>query len=319
MPSYYLIADILPNLIAMGYPADKVQKYYRNNIEEVKDFFETRHKGHYKLYNLCSERHYDPVKFHGRVSSFPIDDHNPPEFTKIKAFCEDVKNWLEANSDNVAAIHCKAGKGRTGVMVCSYIIHAEHCDNAVAALDLYAERRTKDMKGVTIPSQRRYVHYYEKLIKSNIEYHATTILMSSIIIKPTPWRRKVDYMIVISEGNHVVYEHRILEKSQKSSKEEPLCLAFAPFLRLKGDVKIDVYRSVNKPSCRLFTIWFNTFFVDLEHKTLVKSLTNGGPSTTNNVIPVYVSSSPTSPLNDPHRNPLRTSNSQNHSQPRQKR
>lgn len=311
--------DILPNLIAMGYPADKVQRLYRNSIDEVKNFFEERHKGHYKIYNLCSERHYDPTKFHNRVASFPIDDHNPPKFELIKMFCEDVKKWLGENSNNVAAIHCKAGKGRTGVMVCSYIIHAALCDNAIAALNLYAERRTKDNKGVTIPSQRRYVHYYEKLIKSNIEYHATAIFIESIITKPMPIRRKVDYVFVVRQGKRTLFQETISEKTHKSSKEEHIYLPINNSLRLEGDVKVDVYKNVTKRSARLFSIWFNTFFVDLEYKSLQKSISNGGPSSTKkNVIPVYVSSSPTLPLND-HRNPLCTSNSQNHPHSHQKR
>ena len=37
-----------------------------------------------------SERSYDIQRFHSRVSVYPFDDHNPPEFGQMRPFCEDV-------------------------------------------------------------------------------------------------------------------------------------------------------------------------------------------------------------------------------------
>lgn len=58
--------------------------------------------------------------------------------------------------------------------------------NAEEALRLYAEKRTRNGQGVTIPSQRRYVQYYSRLLSSSLTYVPTPLRLTSIRIEGLP-------------------------------------------------------------------------------------------------------------------------------------
>eukprot|EP01041_Mallomonas_annulata_P005660 gene5660-11421_t len=174
-------------IIAMGFPSSGQEGIYRNNAIDVKEFLSSKHASNYKVFNLCSERSYSPDLFDGRVSCYPFDDHNPPPMRMFLPFCEDAHQWLLSSSNNVMAVHCKAGKGRTGVMVCAYLIFIGYFDDADECMSYYADVRTDDSKGITIPSQRRFIRYFAELCKavphsdekSLIELRHTMCLCSS--------------------------------------------------------------------------------------------------------------------------------------------
>jgi phosphatidylinositol-3,4,5-trisphosphate 3-phosphatase/dual-specificity protein phosphatase PTEN len=155
------LSYITPRIIAMGFPSADYEAAFRNPLSEVQRFFNTKHAGHYKIYNLCSERQYESSVFHA-AERFPFNDHNTCPFTLLSSLFKSIDAWLGANPANVIGIHCKAGKGRTGLCVAAYLVHSGVCVTATDALKYFADARTNDGKGVTIPSQIRYVGYYEK-------------------------------------------------------------------------------------------------------------------------------------------------------------
>ncbi|TLD38291.1 dual specificity phosphatase [Venturia nashicola] len=67
-------------------------------------------------------------------------------------------------SKRVVVVHCKAGKGRSGTASCSYLISEEGWTKE-AAVERFTERRMRpgwNQKGVSIPSQLRWLGYVER-------------------------------------------------------------------------------------------------------------------------------------------------------------
>ncbi|XP_054786416.1 phosphatidylinositol 3,4,5-trisphosphate 3-phosphatase and protein-tyrosine-phosphatase PTEN2A [Prosopis cineraria] len=163
---------ITENIIAMGFPAGDlssgffgyVEGLYRNHMEEVIKFFETHHKGKYKVYNLCSERLYDASLFEGKVASFPFDDHNCPPMQLVISFCQSAYAWLKQDIENVVVVHCKAGMARTGLMISSLLLFLKFFPTAEESIDYYNQKRCFDGKGLVLPSQIRYVKYFERVL-----------------------------------------------------------------------------------------------------------------------------------------------------------
>eukprot|EP01065_Artemidia_motanka_P046780 TRINITY_DN7173_c0_g1_i2.p1 TRINITY_DN7173_c0_g1~~TRINITY_DN7173_c0_g1_i2.p1 ORF type:complete len:682 (+),score=25.65 TRINITY_DN7173_c0_g1_i2:232-2277(+) len=161
--------DGAKTLIAMGYPASGSEALYRNSMDEVERFFTTYHLGAYKVYNLCSEKSYIAEKLEGRWVRFGFEDHNPPPLSLLPLVLGNIDEWLSRSPRHVAAVHCKAGKGRTGTVLCAYCGHSPE-----SALTQFGGERTQDGKGVTIPSQKRYVAYAASLRREGKKYYLPT-------------------------------------------------------------------------------------------------------------------------------------------------
>ena len=157
------LSYITTRIIAMGFPSTGNEGIFRNHADHVTDFLSQKHGEKVKVYNLCSERDYPVSLFNGRVAKYPFDDHNPPPMQMFLPFCEDVKQWLDSDPENVVAIHCKAGKGRTGVMICAYMLYIGEWDDADECMAFYGVARTYNGKGVTIPSQKRFIRHFADL------------------------------------------------------------------------------------------------------------------------------------------------------------
>lgn len=121
------LSYITPRIIAMGYPSSGAEALYRNPLSEVQRFFEERHSGHYKVYNLCKEREYNILHCFPLTARFPMVDHNVCPLTRIERFCESAMRYLAEHEDNVVAVHCKAGKVCFLLITCTFHLAGSSC------------------------------------------------------------------------------------------------------------------------------------------------------------------------------------------------
>ena len=166
------LSYITPSLIAMSVPSSGGTALYRNPMPEVKRFFATRHPGgRARVYNLCPELPYPDAEFGYNVVRFAVRDHTPPTVAELVRLVCDVEDWLAADPGNVAAVHCRGGKGRTGSAVVAYLLYSRLVRSVDEGLLLFASRRTNARKrgrlqGVDTPSQVRYMQYFHALLLS---------------------------------------------------------------------------------------------------------------------------------------------------------
>lgn len=270
---------VTDRVIAMSFPSSGKQALYRNPIKEVARFLDTKHSDHYRVYNLCSEKGYDPQFFHYRVQRVMIDDHNVPSLDDMLSYTASVRDWMAADPSNIIAIHCKGGKGRTGTMVCTWLIDSDQFESAQDSLDYFGERRTdKSMsskfQGVETPSQSRYVGYYE--IMKN-KYNRQLPPPQSLKMKSL----RIHSIAGVGKGNGSDLKVRIIVKreqvfqcicaTQENCKLFPDTGSNAVVISLQegpvvcGDVKVMFESSAGLPKgyedCP-FYFWFNTSFVE---------------------------------------------------------
>jgi phosphatidylinositol-3,4,5-trisphosphate 3-phosphatase/dual-specificity protein phosphatase PTEN len=164
------LSYITPRIIAMSYPASGLSKLFRNPIDEVAKFLETKHESYFEVLNLA-EVPYDHSKFHNRVIDLPWPDHHAPPLELLFEACMKIHQWLLGSPKNVVVVNCLAGKGRTGTVICAYLLFSGRLTDVQQALDYFKFKRFNSFSeeiGVNQPSQVRYVHYFNQVLTGQV-------------------------------------------------------------------------------------------------------------------------------------------------------
>jgi len=177
---------ITDKVIAMSFPGSGVEAAWRNNIKDTHEMLSAHHEGHFMIYNL-TDRKYDYELFNNQIMDVGFPDHLAPPLPHLFKIIQFMYSWLSADEKNVAVVHCLAGKGRTGTVITAYLLYCPEFEphDVSGALKIFAQQRSKKEKGVTQPSQLRYVLYFSKIL-CGYPISQKKLRLRRIIMDPVP-------------------------------------------------------------------------------------------------------------------------------------
>lgn len=269
------LSYITPRIIAMSFPAQGFEKLYRNSCDTVSRFLNETHPGDYRIFNLSGLK-FDYTKFGENVAEYPwLDHHSPPIDLLFKA-CADMHGWLSSFPSHVTVINCRAGKGRTGTLICCYMMFCRRFSDPDEALKYYRIKRFKTGGGVTQPSQIRYVRYFSSVFKGEVKGPLCKILRKLELFRAPRMSTNGCRPYV-----EIYYDDQLTLTTKKPSREMNLKLIddwseprlhtipISPHLILKGDILFKVFHWGSLGTSKICRFAINTAFISPDNDILL--------------------------------------------------
>jgi len=122
------------------------------------------------------------------VENFPMAPNTPGALKQLLRFCITHDTYLAKQESNVLVVLCKTGRGRSLMLAACLLLHLSkvgHAMTAEEAISMACESRGGG-GNLLYPSQVRYVHYYERLLRSQRGEYTQTLRLNAVRIAPVP-------------------------------------------------------------------------------------------------------------------------------------
>ena len=277
------LSYITPRIVAMAFPASGFESVYRNKIEDVSKFIKEKHGSNFLIINL-SNRKYDYTKFDNQVEEYEWVDHHAPPLPTLFTICVSMKNFLKKNEKNVVFVNCQAGKGRTGTIICCFLLFSGYFTKPDDCFDYYSYKRFQRGQGVTQPSQRRYVNYFYAMLNKNYEFPYIINIVGIYLNKPQDSIKqyiKPFIQFFTKNADHCDYTNEINYFEQRkifANDSNIIQITNSDFsFTICGDITIKIYNKKMVKAGKIGRISFNTAFLDPNDKMLTFNLKDIDP------------------------------------------
>uniref|UniRef100_A0A8C1XZ56 Cyclin-G-associated kinase n=1 Tax=Cyprinus carpio TaxID=7962 RepID=A0A8C1XZ56_CYPCA len=272
------LSYITSRIAVMSFPAEGVESAIKNNIEDVRLFLDSRHPGHYAVYNL-SKRSYRPARFHNRVSECGWQPRRAPTLKNLYSICKNMHQWLKQDQRNICIVHCLDGRAASAVVVCAFLCFCRLFSTAEGAVYMFSMKRCPP--GIS-PSHKRYIEYMcDMMAEEPIIPHSKPITIRSVAMTPVPlFNKQRNGCRPFCEV--YVGDERVATTSQEYDRMKDFKMedgrAEIPLnITVQGDVLIVIYHSratlggrlqAKMASMKMFQIQFHTGFVPRNASTV---------------------------------------------------
>ncbi|KAM6221690.1 cyclin-G-associated kinase [Rhynchocyon petersi] len=265
------ISYITSRIAVMSFPAEGVESAIKNNIEDVRLFLDSKHAGHYAVYNL-SPRTYRASRFHNRVSECGWAARRAPSLHTLYSICRNMHAWLKQDHRNVCVVHCMDGRASSAVAVCSFLCFCRLFSTAEAAVYMFSMKRCPP--GIW-PSHKRYIEYMcDMVAEEPITPHNKPLLLKTVVMTPVPLFSKQrngcrPFCEVYVGDERVTTTSQEYDK-MKDFKTEDGKAVIPLGVTVQGDVLIVIYHArstlggrlqAKMASMKMFQVQFHTGFV----------------------------------------------------------
>ncbi|XP_061642147.1 tensin-2-like isoform X4 [Phyllopteryx taeniolatus] len=253
---------ITERIISVFFMPELEEQRYHRELQEMATMLKSKHQDKFLLLNLSEKRH-DITKLIPKVQDFGWPDLHAPPLDRICTVCKAMEMWLSADPNNVAVLHCKGNKGKTGVIVAAYMHYSKISAGADQALTTLTMRKfCEDKVSSSLqPSQNRYIYYFGGLLSGAIKMNSSPLFLHQILIPSLPnFQTGGGYFpfLKIYQSLELIYTSCVYDP--QTSRSRKLCVMMEPALLLKGDIMVKCYHRRSQAAERevVFRIQFHT-------------------------------------------------------------